>query len=114
MLHSCTTAFPYSLIICKNSKDQIFNVSLPSTSTYNNQYVNAGLFQDKGYELGINYNSKRSGDFTYSIGATFSQLKNTVKQLADVNEIFINDNGVRGVLKPTRVKWEISLFLLRI
>ncbi len=59
----------------KNSKDQIFNVSLPSTSTYNNQYVNAGLFQDKGYELGINYNSKRSGDFTYSIGATFSQLK---------------------------------------
>ncbi len=27
-----------------------------------------------------------------------------MKQLANVDEIFINDNGVRGVLKPTRVK----------
>ncbi|QIY92054.1 SusC/RagA family TonB-linked outer membrane protein [Chryseobacterium gallinarum] len=94
----------------KNSKDQIFNVSLPSTSGYVDQYVNAGLFQDKGYEIGINYNSKNTGDFSYSIGATFSQLKNTVKQLAGVEEMFISSNNVRGVLKPTRVKVGESLY----
>lgn len=94
----------------KNSTDQIFNVNLSSTATLVDQYVNAGLFQDKGYELGINYNGKKSGDFTYSIGATFSQLKNTVKQLATVDEIFINSNNVRGVLKPTRVKVGESLY----
>ncbi|MDQ1160466.1 TonB-linked SusC/RagA family outer membrane protein [Chryseobacterium sp. SORGH_AS 447] len=99
--NSLSVQFDYFI---KNSRDQIFNVSLPSTSTYSNQYVNAGLFEDKGYEVGINYNSKTQGDFTYSIGAVFSQLRNTVKQLAGVDEIFINDNGVRGVLKPTRVK----------
>lgn len=105
--NSLSVQFDYFV---KNSRDQIFNVSLPSTATYNSQYINAGLFQDKGYELGINYNSKRTGDFSYSIGATFSQLKNTVKQLADVDEIFINSNGVRGVLKPTRIKVGESLY----
>nr|WP_305051521.1 TonB-dependent receptor [Elizabethkingia bruuniana] len=105
--NSLSLQFDYFI---KNSKDQIFNVSLPSTATYTNQYINAGLFQDKGYELGINYNSKNTGDFSYSIGATFSQLKNTVKQLADVNEIFINDNAVRGVLKPTRIRVGESLY----
>lgn len=94
----------------KKSNRQVFNVSLPSTSTYLSQYINAGLFEDKGYEVGINYNSKSKGDFTYSVGATFSQLKNTVKQLADVDEIFINTNGVRGVLKPTRIRTGESLY----
>lgn len=94
----------------KKSTDQIFNVNLSSTSTYIDRYVNAGLFEDKGYEVGLNFNGKNTGDFTYSIGATFSQLKNTVKQLADVDEIFVNSNNVRGVLKPTRVKVGESLY----
>ncbi|WP_294333143.1 SusC/RagA family TonB-linked outer membrane protein [uncultured Chryseobacterium sp.] len=88
----------------KNSRDQIFNQILSSTTTYVNKYLNSGLIEDKGYELGINYNSTGKGDFTYSIGAVFSQLNNTVKQLAGTNEIFINDNGVRGVLRPTGIK----------
>ncbi|WP_292008593.1 SusC/RagA family TonB-linked outer membrane protein [Chryseobacterium sp.] len=87
----------------KNSRDQIFNQNLLSTSTYINQYVNAGLFQDKGYEVGINYSSKNKGNFNHSINATFSQLKNTVKQLAGVNEMSITSNAIRGVLAPTRV-----------
>ncbi|WP_294224237.1 SusC/RagA family TonB-linked outer membrane protein [uncultured Chryseobacterium sp.] len=88
----------------KNSRDQIFNQILSSTTTYVNKYLNSGLIEDKGYELGINYNGTGKGDFTYSIGAVFSQLNNTVKQLAGTNEIFINDNGVRGVLRPTGIK----------
>lgn len=40
----------------------------------------------------------------------FQSAKNTVKQLADVNEIFINDNAVRGVLKPTRIRVGESLY----
>lgn len=87
----------------KNSRDQVFNVGLPSTATYSSQYINAGLFQDRGYEIGINYNSKNNGDFNHSVGVTFNQLSNTVKKLANVDEIFV-DNSVRGVLKPTRIK----------
>lgn len=87
----------------KNSKDQIFNISLPSTSEYSDQYINAGWFQDKGFELGINYNSQKNKEFNYSIGATLSKLNNTVKQLANVDEIFIKNN-VRGTLSPSRVR----------
>ncbi len=94
----------------KKSTHQIFNVNLSSTELYIDRYLNAGLFQDKGYELGINYNGKSKGDFTYSIGATISQLKNTVKQLAGVDEIFVSSNNVRGVLKPTRIKVGESLY----
>ncbi|MBK1898262.1 SusC/RagA family TonB-linked outer membrane protein [Chryseobacterium paridis] len=105
--NSLSLQFDYFI---KNSRDQIFNSSLTSTTGYVDEYINAGLFQDKGFELGINYNSKNTGDFTYSIGATLGQLKNTVKQLAGVNEIFINSNGVRGVLKPTRIRVGESLY----
>lgn len=101
-----TMQFDYFI---KNSKDQIFNISLPSTSGYSDQYINAGLFQDKGFELGINYNSQKNKDFNYSIGATLSHVNNTVKQLANVDEIFIKSN-VRGTLSPSRVRIGESLY----
>ena len=39
---------------------------------------NVGSMQNTGIDLGLNYNSPNTGDFTYSIGVNFSQYKNEV------------------------------------
>lgn len=85
----------------KNSKDQIFEVPLPITAGYKTTFINAGLFQDKGYELGINYNSPKSVDFSYSLSANLGGLQNTVKDMP-VQQIVL-DTNVRGVLKPSKI-----------
>lgn len=85
----------------KDSKDQIFRQPLPSTSGYKYTYINAGLFRDKGFEVGLSFTAPRQAEFQYGINANFSHLSNTVVEMP-VSQIAL-DNNVRGVLLPTRV-----------
>lgn len=85
----------------KDSKDQILAQPLPINAGYSTTYVNAGLFRDKGFELGLNYQSKPNKEFTYSFNANFNTLRSEVLQLI-TNQIILNDN-VRGSLKPSRI-----------
>lgn len=62
----------------KNSRKQIFQQPLPSTSGYKSTFINAGLFQDKGFEIGLNYNSPRNSEFSYSISANATHMTNIV------------------------------------
>lgn len=85
----------------KKSKDQIFEVPLPITAGYKTTFINAGLFEDKGYEIGLNFQGPRGREIFYSFNANLSHLQNKVKEMP-VQQIAMN-NSVRGVLYPTRV-----------
>lgn len=84
----------------KNSKDQIFYVPLPAGS-YAGKYINAGTFQDKGFELGLNFRSPQYDDFSYSFNANLSHLTNVVKSMPV--EMITPGPKVRGSLDPVRV-----------
>lgn len=85
----------------KDSKNQIFQVPLPSTAGYEYTYINAGLFRDKGYEIGISFRNKNEAKLNYSFTANASHLVNKVLEMP-VQEIALGTN-VRGVLKPSRI-----------
>ncbi|WP_316752401.1 TonB-dependent receptor [Pedobacter gandavensis] len=88
----------------KNTDKMIFTKQLPGTSGLNTQTINAGLIRDKGIELGINYNSDRSREFNYSIGATLTKVDNKVIKLAPGLESFPVDKNFRNELAPLFIK----------
>ncbi len=66
----------------KDTNKMILTRSLPGTSGLETQTINAGVVKDKGIELGLTYNSDKSKEFTYSVNATLTKLKNKVEELA--------------------------------
>lgn len=65
----------------KNTTDVLLNVPIPgSTGSSTNPVINAGTIQNKGFEMGLNYNDK-IGALTYSVSGTFSTVKNKVIEL---------------------------------
>lgn len=65
----------------KRTTDVLLEVPIPgSAGSSENPTVNAGILQNKGFELGINYASN-IGVLSYSVYGTFSSIKNKVIEL---------------------------------
>lgn len=92
----------------KTTDKMILQVAPPSTAgVTTGMYKNMGKAQDKGIELGINYNGKVGTDLTYNVGATLSKVNNKLLSLEEgLNEVVgTSAVNVRGTLNPlvTRV-----------
>jgi len=83
----------------KNTSDMILTRPLSGTSGLNSQTINAGVVQDKGIELGLTYNSQKNREFTYSINATLTKLKNKVIELAP---------GLNSITPSTNFRNEVA------
>ncbi|QNK61520.1 TonB-dependent receptor [Pedobacter sp. PAMC26386] len=59
------------------------NTNTTNATTSGLPLVNSAATQNKGFEFGLTHNNKIGSDFTYSIGANFSIIKNKITQLAD-------------------------------
>ncbi|MEW4924859.1 TonB-dependent receptor [Algibacter sp. 2305UL17-15] len=58
----------------RDTKNAIFPINIPVVNVTLNQ--NAGTIQNKGLELNLTWSDKISEDFSYSIGANFTSIKN--------------------------------------
>jgi hypothetical protein len=66
----------------RETKDMLVDIAQPATSgAATNAFLNVGNVQNKGIELGLNYNSDQSKELRYSIGANISTYKNKVVKL---------------------------------
>lgn len=65
----------------KLTSDILLNLDIPATVGLNAPPQNAGSVENKGVEIAVNYNSKQSGPFRYTVGANFSYNENKVTDL---------------------------------
>ncbi|MEO7768796.1 MAG: hypothetical protein ABIS01_15305, partial [Ferruginibacter sp.] len=85
----------------RNSKDFLLRIPSSPQTGYNFITRNIGEMNNKGFEVAINYNGKRGRDFQYSVGLTWSAIKNKlvaitsgINQLTSANFGFgLNGNG---------------------
>jgi hypothetical protein len=64
-----------------NSFDQAIPVNLTSATGYVARFVNSGEVQNKGIEISAFATPIESGDFSWTLGLTFSRNRNTVVSL---------------------------------
>ena len=83
----------------KDIDDMILIRPLSGTTGLDKQTINAGLVRDKGIELGIGYNSQKDREFTYSVNATLTKLKNNVVRLA---------SGLNSIKPATNFRNEVA------
>lgn len=84
----------------KNTDMMIFKNQLPGTAGLETQTINAGLVRDRGFELGINYNSSKEREFSYSVGLTVTKVNNKVINLVTGKDIMPLPTNFRNELTP--------------
>ena len=65
----------------KNSEDQIVTVSAPPASGFSFQVLNAGVIQNKGWEILLTGTPIQSNGFQWDISANFTKIDNKVTSL---------------------------------
>lgn len=71
----------------KNTKNLLWNVSIPLSSGFGSIFSNHGEMRNWGIELGLNYDlitNNKPGAFTWSTGLMWSMNRNKVTSLPDV------------------------------
>ena len=63
----------------RDTKNAAINVSIPSVG--GNVLRNVGVIRNQGFEAALNWSNQISPDFSYSVGANISTLKNEVRDL---------------------------------
>jgi TonB-linked SusC/RagA family outer membrane protein len=86
----------------KNTEDML--MSIPAGMGLGNIWVNGGKVQDKGFEVGINYNSDQTKAFRYSVNANLSKINNKVISLPNNIPTTGSSPSVRGLLSPVRIQ----------
>ncbi|SEG05912.1 SusC/RagA family TonB-linked outer membrane protein [Sphingobacterium lactis] len=98
----------------KDIDNMIMELPLPGTTGLQTQIVNGGSVQDRGFELGIQYQSKNEGAFQYGIGGSLTSVKNEIKSLAgDVQTQPVNSR-FRGTLNPVVLQVGESLYSYKV
>lgn len=75
----------------KLTNDILLNLQIPLIIGMASPQQNAGKVENRGWDLGINYND-RIGDFNYRIGFNLSDVKNKVLNLKGINETALTVN----------------------
>ena len=96
----------------KNTENMLYQRPPASTNGVGyGKWDNVGKAQDKGIELGINYNGDPKAAFQYSIGATMTKVSNKLVSLTDnITTISTADINIRSTLAPVLVRVGDPLF----
>ncbi|WP_231582663.1 TonB-dependent receptor [Pedobacter sp. BMA] len=84
----------------KDIDKMILTRTLPGTAGLNTQTINAGLSRDKGFELGLTYNSDKNAAFNYSVNATLTKVNNKLVELTSGLETIALSTTFRNELTP--------------
>ncbi|WP_343701315.1 SusC/RagA family TonB-linked outer membrane protein [Chitinophaga sp.] len=66
----------------RNNKDQIVNVTVPSSSGYGSRLINAGEMENKGWEFTIGASPLKSKDWNWDVDINFAFMKNKIISIA--------------------------------
>jgi len=80
----------------RKSKDFLLTLAAPAQTGYTYITRNVGSMQNKGLELALNYNGNSGKDFHYSVGATFSTIKNKLTSITSGANYVQNFGGLSG------------------
>jgi TonB-linked SusC/RagA family outer membrane protein len=96
----------------KTTKDMILQSPPPSTlGVSNGKFENVGEAQDRGIELGINYNGHTSSAFQYSIGATLTRVSNKLVSLKEgITTLPTTGINIRSTLTPVLIRSGYALY----
>jgi len=83
----------------KKTKDLLLNVSIPRSTGFASQLINAGSVENKGFEIAINSEHIKKERFTWTTNANLSINRNKVLNLAGEKERFIGSSS--GSLFPS-------------
>ncbi len=88
----------------KKTYDVLARVTVPLSlgTSANNPYQNIGTVENKGVELGIQYNNDPKHAFTYTVNVNLTWLKNRVVDLGKLEYIFHNDL-ITGYAPPSGI-----------
>lgn len=75
----------------KQTRDILLDLDIPAIIGLGKPYQNAGVVENKGWELGLNYKGSIR-DFRYDIGFNISDVKNKVIDLRGVNQVATQAN----------------------
>ncbi|GAA5225210.1 SusC/RagA family TonB-linked outer membrane protein [Membranihabitans marinus] len=73
----------------RTTNDQIVTAEIPPSTGYTALTTNIGSISNKGYELNVGITPIRNDNFEWNINWNFTQNKNKVIDLGDVNEVTI-------------------------
>lgn len=82
----------------KNSKDLLYNVSLPLEVGGGKMYTNIGQVQNTGVEIALNTVNIQNKDWNWTTSFMFAHNKNKVKEINGVSDRFLNGDKVTGNL----------------
>lgn len=82
----------------KNSKDLLYNVSLPLEVGGVTMYTNIGKVQNTGVEIALNTVNIQNKDWNWTTSFMFAHNNNQVKQINGVSDRFLNGDNVTGNL----------------
>lgn len=94
------------------TEDAILSVATASSTGYTNKTGNAATIENKGYELDLGAQVFKSGDFSISLDANWSQYRNEVTDLAGTTSLFLagftgtSSRAVEG--HPLGVLWGVD------
>ncbi len=96
----------------KTTHNMLVHVSVPGMlGVPDGMWKNAGKAMDKGFELGLNFQADKSGDFQYDLGLTFTKVNNKLLSLRDGQKVMpLNDINVRSTLAPLRQEVGLPLY----
>lgn len=101
--------------------DILLNLPIPPSIGVGAPTQNAAAVSNKGYEIALNYRSpgRRDGGFQYSVGLNFSDVVNTIEDLAGTGPYFPDKftvwqegysmNSLRGLKSPGLYRTEEDL-----
>lgn len=90
----------------KDTKDWLVQASVPEIAGAAGPYINGGDVNNKGFEIGLNYNAKLSDDWGLVVNANFSRNKNEVTRVATENGIIYGESNLlfQGLDEMNRVQ----------
>lgn len=99
----------------KNTKDLLFNLPLPGSSTFSNYYTNRGEVLNRGLDVELSWNIL-DGPLNWNMAANFSTFYNRVIDMGDLGiaygRVFVVGGGVllSQQLQVAKVGYPISSF----
>jgi TonB-linked SusC/RagA family outer membrane protein len=75
----------------KKTKDLLRIRSVAPSAGYDEQWVNDGTLENRGFELGVNANVVSKGDFEWNVGGIYSMNRNKVTAMGESNLVQTGD-----------------------
>lgn len=72
----------------KNTTDVLLELPVQGISGFTNYFSNAGEVNNRGIEIGVNYNVIKTKDWKWDIGANYSYLTNKIKKLPTAVNVY--------------------------